>query len=200
MNSSTRPDINYYSIFGMESFLIPSYIFDDVFGLETYASALKISTSDCVLNRESMHIPSGYENAVDINNSTNVRLEGSFGSVLDVIPPDQVITIKASANITIVGRIKTPVTKRKAHVQVGNWSDQSYRPCKNVNLTGLYHLIPNEKVKVAVGWAYPFSTRLSKEQEYLIWESLKLKLYWIAKFTVRQVLRIKKNTKGPSWL
>jgi hypothetical protein len=192
-NNSTKIDVNKVSFYGEENLNLDDIMIHNEIDDLDIASMLKISHCQNV-KANHVIIGQGAENAVDISCSENVSLSGIFGAI--GIPCDQVITVKGGCrNINLYRYIDTPATKRKAHIEIGNWMDQSYKINKDITLD----FIGQDKIYVAVGWAVPFSVKLKSNCKYLFWRSVGLKFYWLAKFLIRLVMRIPKGTKGPNW-
>jgi hypothetical protein len=164
----------------------------------TMSAPLKIAhVSD--VHGESVKLPQFRENAVDIDVATNIRLRGEFGT-LGVAPAGgQVITVKGGSHaIDLGGTILSDPGRQGAHIQVGQWMDQTYAMTSGVSLDFIHpDALP---VYVVTGWVVPFSVRLHGACRWLFVESMKLKAYIIFKFVVRLILRIPKGVKGPSWL
>lgn len=195
MIASTRVDKNlrsYYEERGLnlDSLDLSSHEDGDV------SSMLKISHSSHIFG-VNLSIPQGDENAVDIDVCEDVAIAGFFGD--PGVECDQVVTVKGgSRRIRVAGIVRTTQTRRKAHVQIGNWMDQSYRASRDIALD--LERVDGGPVYVAIGWAVPFTTKLQGSCKLLVWESVRLKAYWIAKYVVRLFTGIKQGEKGPSWL
>jgi hypothetical protein len=193
MNPSVKPDTNYDSLYAVADRNVSGLDLRNVDGSQ-YDSPLKIS--HCIrISGTDVAIPQGNENAVDVNVCENVHLEGNFGT--GPVRGDQVITVKGGTkDFSIKGTLYSR-GKRGAEVQIGNWSDQSFAPSRNGQVLADHR--DGNPVRVAIGWAVPFSVKLGPSCDYMLWESLKLKAYWLTKYVLRCVLRIPKGTKGPSW-
>lgn len=194
MSASDRPDVNFNSIYAEHGQQIDGMDLSKVDGSQ-YSSPLKISHSFAIVGSH-LVIPQGLENAVDIDLCDGVHLSGEFGT--GPVQGDQVITVKGGTkNYTLEGTLHSR-GNRGYEVGVGNWFDQSY----GIGGKGLIDLNHQDggKVRVAIGWAIPFATKLGNNCKYMPFESLKLKAYFIIKFLVRFALRIPIGTKGPSWL
>jgi len=195
MIASTRTDVNLTGAYGQDGVAFDGLNLTEHDGRE-YSTLLKISHC-CNVSGEGLNIPQGNENAVDIDVCEDVALSGEFGTAGATC--DQVLTVKGGCRrVQVVGTVHTLKTRRLAHVQVGNWMDQSYDLTRDVTLD--LQRADGGPVLVAIGWAVPFSVKLRGSCKYLVWESVKLKAYVLAKFAVRAVLRIPKGTKGPAWL
>lgn len=200
-NSSTSIDVNYISL--TEEQARNGFLHDldlsHVNG-QDYSSLLKISHKNGIpIRGYNMKLPRGQENALDIEDCDDVDLQGEFGTDSLAGSEGQAITAKGGlCNAKLSGLIRGPAGRQNSHVQVGNWYDQNYRWSKNITLN--FHHETLGTVNVVTGWVKPFSVKLKGECRWLVWESLKLKAYVLAKFAVRFVLRIKKGEKGPSWM
>ncbi len=98
---------------------------------------LKVCDGTTGLTLVGMNIAQGRENVVDLNNgATDIGIAGYLGTPL--LSGDQVITVKGGCKrIRIGGTVVSAKPKSGAIVIVGNWSDQSYEPSTDVDLTGL---------------------------------------------------------------
>jgi len=194
MIASTRTDINLRSFYEEHGLNLDGLDLSEHDEGE-FSTLLKISHSSHIAG-VSLDIQQGNENAVDVDVCEDIAIAGEFGTAGAVC--DQVVTVKGGCQrIRIAGVIRTLETRRKAHVQVGNWMDQSYRLTRDVLLD--FKRSDGGPVYVAIGWAVPFTVQLRGDCRLLVWESVKLKAYVLAKFAIRAVLRIPKGTKGPDW-
>lgn len=208
MSSSTRTDINYFSIGEQYVFFAGSDHPQTVDSIPTppiftpenpsqYAAILKASGSDKGIWIDSPVIAQGHENAIDINNrSKNIKYSNAtIGATGE--NGDQVITIKGgSTDIQITGVLHTRGNRQSVDVDVGNWSDQSYNNSERITLN-LTH-VDGKKINVRIGRAKNVILLGSCKQ--MVFASLVLKAYWWFKWLVRKVLKIPVGTKGPSWL
>lgn len=170
----------------------------DLSGVDRNLSAgLKITHTRDVHGR-GLTLPQCRENSVDIDVAEDTVLDGVFGTLGMAPASGQAITVKGgSARTTLSGEILSEPGRQGAHIQVGNWMDQDYRLTSGTKLDFKHRL--GGPVYVVTGWVVPFSTTLRGACEWRPWESLKLKIYVVAKFVVRFLLRIPKGTKGPAW-
>jgi len=201
MSDSTRPDLNFFNLPGDNYDLgaptNPSFTNLDA---TAFSSAIKISHHTNVVG-SNLKVAQCEENAVDIDLSHNVNLNGRFGLPDDtgkIGRADQVITIKGgSTNISIAGILCSKPTRSKASIVIGEWMDQDYSMSSDIHLN-LVNL-DGSPVYFATGWVKPFSVH-GNGAKWLFWTSMGLKAYWILKWSVRLIMRIPKGTKGPSWL
>jgi len=194
MIASTRIDVNLTGAYGQDGVNFDNLDLSANDGRE-YSTLFKVSHCKDV-SGEGLDVPQGNENAADIDVCEDVSLHGEFGTA--GVIGDQCITVKGGCRrVHLSGVIRTLTTRRKAHIQVGNWMDQSYRITRDVALD--FKRSDNGPVYVAIGWAVPFTVQLRGDCRLLVWESVKLKAYVLAKFAIRAVLRIPKGTKGPAW-
>ena len=200
-SASTRPDVNYLSIAG-NVYSDPAQTgrtdFSDV-DTTGIASVLKVSDESHDLGFKGLVVPGGNETAIDCDWSKNVSFAGDFAK--GGVQPDNVLRAKGPYDgVKWVGKIWQYGKRNGIDVELGNWFDQAYGMGRNADLTGLDGHMNGDKITFAVGWVVPFSTKYNPDyHEYLVWESIKLKLYVLAKFAIRFILRIPKGTKGPSW-
>lgn len=198
-SASTRVDVNYLSITGASQELaLPIPDLTAVDGSQ-YATVLKMSDGVHDLDLTGLKVPGGHETAVDLDWATNVSLRGDFG--LGPVPSDNVLRVKGPfKNVKLSGFIWSYGQRNGIDIEIGNHFDQASGLGSGCDLTGLEAHMNGDRVTVAVGWVVPFTVKLSHRQEYLIWESLKLKAYVAAKHLIRLVLKIPAGTKGPSWM
>lgn len=195
-DASIRTDVNFVSFAGQTG-IIPSLDFTTV-NSSQYATILKVSDGCHDISFSNLDMPSGNETAVDMDMTINGIIQGKFGGA---IQPDNVLRFKGGCiDCKAIGTLRVRGKRNSVDVEVGDWMDQSYKMTKGLDLSGLTIHSDGGKNRVAIGWATPFSTKLGSNCQYLVIESLKLKLYWIAKWIVRKILRIPLGTKGPSWM
>ena len=164
----------------------------------TRSAPLKVSHVNNVSGKN-MVIPQYEENAMDIDVCNDINFSGDFGTPGISTPNGQTITVKGGCQrVHVSGVIHSDAGRQNSHVQVGNFMDQSYAMSNHVTLD--FKHINGGKVNVVTGWVVPFSVTLKGSCKWLMWESVKLKAYVVAKFVVRFVLRIPKGVKGPAWM
>lgn len=205
ITASVRADVNFYNVGylgGITSVVLPQEDTPDLTALDStqFASTCKISHHTNVKGAD-LKIAQANENSVDIDVSTDVNISGDFGlpdKNGKIGRADQVITIKGgSSAISISGIIHCQPTRGKSHVVVGEWMDQSYAMSSDVHLNLKQE--DGSPINYTTGWVKPFSVK-ANGAKWMMWESIGLKIYWIAKYIVRLVLRIPQGTKGPSWM
>jgi len=197
MSESIHIDVNGMSIYGQHGEDLSNLNLKDL-DASQFDSPLKISHST-EIKGDFLIVPQGKENALDCNCVSNVKLSGTWGVGQDnKTDQGQVITIKASDNVTIVGWIWGKPGRQGAHVQLGQHSDQGYQPTRNITLC-LHHEYSNQKVNVVMGWVLPWTIKLNDGCKVLKWESFRLFTYVLIKWILRTILRIPKGVKGPSW-
>lgn len=201
MTDSTRQDFNYFNLPG-DGYDLNSPETPSLTALDStsFSSALKISHKTNIRGSD-LRVAQCNENAVDITISHNVNLTGRFGVLDDGGKQgraDQVITIKGGcSNVSVAGTVCSRPTRTRAAIQLGNWMDQDYSLNRDIHLK-----LTNQDgspTTFSTGWVAPFSVHGSG-MKWLFWESVGLKLYWVAKWLVRTCLRIPKGVKGPSWM
>jgi hypothetical protein len=142
---TSKKDVNYFSIsqnqceyFSGSGAAQPGQVptppvFSPLYPLD-YDAILKISNStDIILN--DVEVAQGRENSVDCNNyARNSSVSGLFG--VGGEKGDQVFTIKGgSNNLKFAGTIFS--SGKKAHIVIGEWSDQSFETSYNIDLSEL---------------------------------------------------------------
>jgi hypothetical protein len=200
-SSSTEPDINYLSLTDEQakSGMLNELDLSHVRG-QNYSDVLKISHKQGIpIRGVGMVIPRGRENALDIEDCDDVILNGEFGTNSVDGAKGTAITAKGNlSNAHLSGLIRGPAGQQNAHIDVGNWYDQNYGWSKNIVLN--FHHESVGPVYVVTGWVKPFSIKLQGGCKWLMWQSLALKAYVLAKFVVRFLMRIPKGVKGPAWM
>ena len=203
MNPSIRPDKNYLSFTAATQDDIPRHSpinLQEAGTDATISTFLKLSDGihDVVIS--DAVIPGGLETAVDLDMAENVHVSGDFGSVFAW--SENVLRAKGGfKNISFAGRLWSCGCRNGIDIELGNWMDQTYRISRDCDLRFMEAHKNGTRVTFAVGWVVPFTVRYDRSScEYLIWQSLKLKAYWIAKYLVRSALRIPVGTKGPDWM
>lgn len=195
MNSSTRTDVNLKSFYQARKIDLTGL---DLAGanLDGIATPLKLSHSIDV-SGIGIRSPQGLENALDINVCENVKLGGKFGG--GIVEGDQVVTVKGgSKNIELSGLIAGHGNRSGVHIEIGNHSDQSTEPTKNVVLDFDHEM--GGPVYVSTGWVAPFSVKLHGKCKWAFVASMELKAYVFAKLIVRKILGIQIGVKGPAWI
>ncbi len=199
MNSSVRLDSNFLAC-GSNNWIRPNNqpgTIEDTKNLlpenpTQYSAVLKFSNSQQSLT--DLVVDQGYECSVDINNHSTVTLQGTFGNSTPGIG-NQLFSVKGGSTAFLSGVIKGSGNRLNADILVDNWSDQSFNGSK-VDLTNLRHETGR---KVMVVFRYGASTIIGAHEK-LVWESIKMTVYWWVKWIVRKVSGIKLGEKGPSWL
>lgn len=198
MNPSTRPDNNYRSYSGDEQ--VPSGL--NLTGIDdtTISTFLKLSDGIHDQTVTNLKVQGGLETSVDMDWATNMSILGDFGC--GGTPSDNVLRAKGPfRNIAFSGFLWAYGQRNGIDIELGNHFDQASGLGSGCDLTGINQHMNGERVTFAVGWVVPFTVKYSSHCcEYLIWESLKLKVYVAFKHLVRFILRIPNGTKGPSWL
>lgn len=196
MNPSIRPDINAVSVTGDAIF--PAGIdLESIDGMK-FASTLKLTDGihDQVINN--LRVTQSTETSVDMDWATNMEVGGDFG--LGPVLGDNVLRSKGGyKHIKYRGTLHSR-GQRNGDIELGDWFDQNYTISRTCDLTGILpHADGKGKVTVVIGWVMPFTTKLGDNCRVLWIQSIGLKLYVIAKFIIRFILRIPKGVKGPSW-
>jgi hypothetical protein len=206
MSSSTRKDVNYFSIGEFYVYYAgtdnPVYVDSipnpPVFTPEKpeeFSDIFKVSQNKAPVLVENAVISQGHEDAIDINNRCNdvTLLNATIGVTGK---GDQAITIKGGSRKIRISGVLHSRSKSKVDVDIGNWSDQSYNLSEDIELN-LTH-IDGKPVNVRIGRAK--NIKLSGSCKKMVIASILLKAYWWLKWAVRKVLKIPVGQKGPSWL
>lgn len=194
MNPSTRLDVNCYSVAGEVDRDLTGLDLREIDGSQ-FSSLLKITHCRRVTGIQVL-VPQGTENAMDLDDVESAVIDGHFG--FGPVKGDQVITIKGGCrNFRVTGILHSRGT-RSADIEIGNWFDQNQRLTSSGILD--FRHADGGKIRVAIGWVVPFSVKLRGACTYALLPSLKIKAYFLTKYVVRSVLRIKQGQKGPSWL
>jgi hypothetical protein len=206
MSSSTRKDVNYFSIGEFYVYYAgtdnPVYVDGipnpPVFTPEKpeeFSDIFKVSQNRAPVLVENAVISQGHEDAIDINNRCNdvTLLNATIGVTGK---GDQAITIKGGSRKIRISGVLHSRSKSKVDVDIGNWSDQSYNLSEDIELN-LTH-IDGKPVNVRIGRAK--NIKLSGSCKKMVIASILLKAYWWLKWAVRKVLKIPVGQKGPSWL
>ena len=197
MNPSIRPDINYLSVIGDQHMPVQRD-FSAVDG-SLYASVLKFSDGIHDQEIKDLVVPAGNETAVDCDWATNVGIAGQFGD--GPVQPDNVLRFKGPfRNCSAAGFLLQRGKRNGIDIEVGNHFDQHLGLGSGLDLTNIEPHKDGGRVTFAVGWVVPFTVKYKRANlEYLIIESIKLKLYVATKHLLRLILRIPAGTKGPAW-
>lgn len=119
------------------------------------------------------------ENVLDINHSHGVTFKAlTFGRPGEV--GEQVITIKGgSSDIVLSGTIRSKGTN--GTIVIGQWSDQSTEPSRDIDLSGL-KTGDGSLITIVLARADRKSIRLPSGAKVLWGKSLGFKAYWWVKF------------------
>lgn len=161
-----------------------------------YDAILKISNSTDV-NLSGVEIAQGRENSVDCNNyARNSSVSGSFG--LGGGKGDQVFTIKGgSNNLKFAGTIFS--SGKKAHIVIGEWSDQSFKTSYNIDLSGLKTHDGSPVTIIVSRVNNPILSAFGKSKDIKFPENCKVltlfslaeQVYWWAKFLYIKIYSLK---------
>jgi len=158
-----------------------------------FASILKLADS-ALITLNDVVVTQGKECSLDANNKVHATVQGTLGVSTPNVG-NQIVSVKGSSNVTLIGTLKGSGNRMNADVLVDNWSDQDYG-ASTVDLTNCKHESGNLiKVVYRIG-----STTIIGKCNKLYLYSIGLTLYFYLKLFVRTILGIKPGQKGPSWL
>ena len=209
MSSSTQLDCNYVSLSNnnwaiyklpdtssVAQYFYPSSLPSTIIypvNPNFFAGILKLCDNSSI-TLTGLVVAQGYESSVDINNHATVNISGDFGTDVDK-SGYQIISVKGGSSAVISGVLHGSGNRMDADIIVNQWSDQSYNS-STIDISQLTHHT-GRKIKVVKRLG---GSTVIGECELLVWESIKLTLYWYIKLVARKLLRIPVGVKGPSWL
>ncbi len=197
MNPSISPDINYLALSGEQQFTGPT----DLSGVDgsKYATTLKLTGGIHGQMLNGLQVAQSKETSVDMDMARDMTVGGDFG--LGPVGGDNILRAKGGfRRIAFAGQLHSRGQRNGIDIELGNWMDQTYALSWGCDLRGMLpHADGQGENTVAIGWVIPFTVQLGDNCRVLRWESLKIKLYVVAKFFIRLALRIPKGTKGPGW-
>ncbi len=152
-------------------------------------SALKVSNNTFPIYVPQATIAQCNENALDINRGHTVNITATFGRAGEI--GDQVITVKGgSTNITLSGLVVSNGTN--GMVVIGNWSDQSSDPSRDIDLSGLYR-IDGKPITVILARVKRDTVKLPPKARVLWVKSVGYVVYWWLKRAYVGLLRLIKR-------